>query len=254
MANESTRRLEARAASFDVGECLGLGFSVWAKNLPAFATIAAVVLSPLLLYQLLIGSRTIEAEDPAAQATATQAAVLLLGGWVLSTIATGAMTYGVVQQLRGQPAGLGACVTVGLSRLPAVMLVGLLVGLCILIGFVLLIVPGLVVMCMLWVSVPVAVIEKPGVSASLSRSSALTRGSRWSIFVILLLIGILQGVAGFLIQTTLLDTGTVYVLVSFLVGNVLGGSLLAVVNAVGYWLLRSRKEGASIEDLARVFD
>jgi len=43
-------------------------------------------------------------------------------------------------------------------------------------GFLLLVVPGIIVSLMLMVAVPVAIIERPGVMASLKRSAALTKG------------------------------------------------------------------------------
>jgi hypothetical protein len=57
---------------------------------------------------------------------------------------------------------------------------------------------------------------------------------------------------GFVVGTTLV--GTALILVQFVVSNALLGSLQSTMGAVGYWLLRSNREGAKIEDLAKVFD
>ena len=58
---------------------------------------------------------------------------------------------------------------------------GVMVG----IGFVLLVVPGLILACMFFVAVPVAVVERPGVFEALARSGRLTRGHRVPILGVL---------------------------------------------------------------------
>jgi hypothetical protein len=262
MAVDRSKLMDGAVSRFQVGECLSLGFNVWAKNLVAFAAVTALVHVPLVIYTVLLLAKG--PPDQALDADAHTAAwrtwqiVVPLGSLVLSLIATGAVTYGVVQQLRGQPASLGSCISVGLARLPAVFVVGLLVGLCVVVGLFLLIVPGLIFLCMLWVSVPVTVIEQPGITASLGRSSQLTKGARGPIFLVLLVLGVINWIVNFLVTAVFLSTPTwealpTFLIVQFLVGVVAMGSLQATVNAVGYWLLRSSREGATIEDLARVF-
>jgi hypothetical protein len=250
MSPESSSPVAEPRARFDVGSCLSLGFSIWARNLLPFATIAAVVHAPLLFYMLAV--RVDPNQVAENEASVAPLLVIMLLGILLPMIATGALTYGVVQHVRGRPAGFGACVSVGLSRLLPVLGVGLLVGLCILGGLILLIIPAFIIMCMLWVAVPVAVIERPGVTASLRRSAELTKGHRWSIFGVIIVLGLIGGVATTVVSMML--SGAVLTVVSFVVGNVLMGSLQATVDAVAYWLLRSGRDGATIEDLAKVFD
>jgi hypothetical protein len=275
------RRLASRAVSFDVGECLGLGFAAWARNLLTFAVVATVVQLPLIVYTALLLAKGMpdgpEGRENFEGAWDTWDRVKPLGSALLSLVATGAMTYGVVQHLRRTPASLGDCLGVGLSRLPAVVLVSLCLLLCVALaslpffvalavvrgGGLLLALPLLALpvyaFCMLWPAVPVAVVERAGIGGALARSAALTRGSRGAVFVVLLVLFLLQvGVTyllrrGFFADLTW-DSFRTYLLLEFLVVVLLLGSLQSTVNAVGYWLLRSRKEGASIEDLAKVFE
>jgi hypothetical protein len=242
---------------------LSLGFSVWARNLLPFTAISALVHAPLIVYTvLLLGKGQPETPEEAevfSDAWTRWSIVVPVGSVLLSLIATGALTYGVVQQLRGQRASFGSCVTVGLARLPAILGVGVLVALCVGLGFLLLIVPGIILFCMLWVAVPVAVIERPGIRASLSRSAELTRGARGPIFLVLLVLGVLGKVLSLVIEAVFFrppewENLKTYLVVEFLIGVVAMGSLQATVNAVGYWQLRSSREGATIEDLAKVFD
>ena len=114
------------------------------------------------------------------------------------------------------------------------------------------VVPGIIVACMLYVAVPVCVIEKAGVFESLNRSGELTRGYRWQIFALWALVTVIAGIA--------------QIVLSWFVGVTLWGKLLtfgwqvfaaafgAVLVAVIYHDLRVTKEGIDIDSLANVFD
>lgn len=66
--------------------------------------------------------------------------------------------------------------------------VSLLAGVGIGIGFVLLIVPGLVLMVIWSVVAPVTVLERPGVFAAFGRSRDLVRGNGWQVFGVLVFV------------------------------------------------------------------
>jgi ABC-type multidrug transport system fused ATPase/permease subunit len=80
------------------------------------------------------------------------------------------------------------------------LVVSLLFGIGVGIGFVLFIVPGLVLMVMWAVVAPVTVLERPGILAAFRRSWELVRGNGWSVFgvfvVLFLAAGVLSVVAG----------------------------------------------------------
>jgi uncharacterized membrane protein len=66
--------------------------------------------------------------------------------------------------------------------------VTILFGIALGIGFVFLIVPGLIVMVIWWVVVPVTVLERPGVFAAFGRSQELVRGNAWNVFGVIVLV------------------------------------------------------------------
>lgn len=245
MATAGTRR------SFGVGNVLSRAFPIWARNFIPFTILSTLVYSPLLLYALVALNGGNEARRWYPWVSAGL-------GHLLAIIVTGVLVYGVFQQVRGQPAGLVDCVRVGLKRLLPVVGVGIVVGILWAFGTLLLIVPGIIVQCMYWLAVPVAVVEGSGVVASMKRSARLTSGEKGTIFAILLLLGIFQiavatvlrialGV-GFGPEMTPIQTWATLVLaIPF-------GALTAVANAVAYHDLRVAKEGVGIEDLVRVFE
>jgi hypothetical protein len=66
--------------------------------------------------------------------------------------------------------------------------VSILSGLGIGLGFVLLIIPGLVLLVIWSVVAPVTVVERPGVSHAFGRSRALVRGNGWNVFGVIILV------------------------------------------------------------------
>jgi hypothetical protein len=72
-----------------------------------------------------------------------------------------------------------------------VILVGVVVAAGVLVGFILFIVPGLVLLTMWCVAVPVIVIERPPGLQALARSRELVRGNGWRVFGIILALDVI---------------------------------------------------------------
>ena len=128
--------------------------------------------------------------------------------------------------------------------------VSLLFGLAVGLGFVLLIVPGLILMTIWAVVAPVMVIERPGVFAAFGRSRALVRGQGVPVFgvvIVVLLLSLLIGVIAVVLTSPLGLAGTAAVL---WVANALVEPFTALAAAVLYFMLVVRKdrwEGEPVE-------
>jgi hypothetical protein len=121
-------------------------------------------------------------------------------------------------------------------------------------GFVLLVVPGLILSTIWFVALPACIGERLGPWASLRRSLQLTKGHRWKIFGLMLLV--LVPTWGSPFVGWLLSTAT-----SEFVGTVgewlcttIATAIAAAVVVVTYYDLRVVDEGADITRLAVVFD
>jgi len=239
---------------FTVGSVLSRSFSIWLKNLIPFTILTLLVYSPLVIYTLIVvsGDLTLDRIETWAYVTDGAGALMFL-------IASAAICYGTFEQLRGRHASIGQSIGVGLKRLLPVLGVGILAGVCVLGGFFLLIIPGVILFCMLWVAVPVAVVEKPGVLASLKRSAELTSGYKGQIFMLLFVLGIIDVGVGkileklFVNESMTLGELKAYMVVVLLAGIVIA-SLQAVAAALGYHDLREVKEGVDVEELVKVFE
>ena len=89
------------------------------------------------------------------------------------------------------------------SVVGTLIVVGVLAGIAIAIGFVLLIIPGLFLITIWAVIVPVVVIERSGVFDAFGRSRELVKGNGWQVFGVLVLLFIGAFVAQILIAAIL---------------------------------------------------
>src|SRR5262249_47955237 len=116
---------------------------------------------------------------------------------VLRLVLTGAVTYGGFEGLRGKRAELGEVMSAGVSNIRNVLVVGLVSGVIIMLGMLAFCIPGFILTAMYWLAIPVAVVESPGVTESLSRSAELTSGNRWAVFGTALVVGMVNMAVAF---------------------------------------------------------
>lgn len=241
----------SEVSDFRVGSVLSRGFSILFRNMVPFMLLAAIVFSPLVVYTMMID---LSFSNPDLMETVQIWTVVVIAAAIpLNMLLIAALAYGTFQDLRGQRATIGECLSHGLGRIFPVLGVTILSIICVLAGLVLLIVPGLIVATMLWVAVPVAVVEKPGVIASLKRSAELTSGYRWPVFGILFLLNALDRISGVIMENIYFGDLMLYFILSIAIMMIIA-AFEAVVVAVGYHDLRVAKEGIDTDQIAAVFD
>jgi len=234
---------------FTSGVILSQTFSIFFSNFAAFGLICLLILSPSLVVQAWMGIQ--QFEDPARMPFLPLLVLMLLS--LLTPIATGALSFGVFQQVRGRRAGVAECLSVGFRRLLPVLGVGILAGLITGLGTLLCVVPGIIAATILAAAVPAAVIERPGVTGALSRSADLTKGYRWTVFGVIFGLGVLQFVANMAVGG--LGALSVYVLlIGTAVSTIIFTGLQATAPALIYYHLRKAKESIDVEEIAAVFD
>lgn len=157
-----------------------------------------------------------------------QFALSLLGGALVQGLAVTA-----VGDLEDEKQDLGM---LDLFRLAApvmglVALVSLLQTLAVVVGFVLLIIPGLLVLTWWAVAIPAVVVDRPGVIGAFGRSVDLVRGNAWRVFWLGFLMLLIVIVAAIVVGLAfgLVDVGRV--------GDVIPSAVTAPFSAVGYAVL-----------------
>ncbi len=253
----------AGAQQFTIGNVLGTSFAVIARNVVPFLLIAIVISIPSIVIARLVGVDPKTYEDQINQQNMLYytniaswgAFVSMLVSLITSSLVTAALVYGTFQDLRGRKASLGDLLSRGFGSLLPVVLAAIAFGILVIIGFILLIVPGIILAVALWVYVPAIVVEKAGVGASFRRSRELTKGHRWSILVLYIVVlaaviavewaasGALgQSLAAFAYHWAAIPIQIFYTV------------FIAVMSAVGYYYLRAGKDGIAIGEIASVFD
>ena len=190
---------------------------------------------------------------------------------LLWLIASGALVHVAIAHDEGRPADIREIVLLGARRALPLFAVTLLLVIGIWIGFVLLVIPGVILSVMWSVCLPAVVAERTGISGAFGRSRALTKGARWRIlgiglltFVIYFLVAAVVGVASLAATGTLgLLTGSVSTPVvqnpSFLLQLVQAIATTAVttwvmlVAAALFIELRHWKDGPDDDRLTEIF-
>jgi len=250
MSDISINEVTASGAPFRIGVALSKTFSILSSRLGSFLLLAFVPLIPVLAVTLVVVSGSQRGPlGPSAGALGGLSGILT---FVLGIVAQATTLYAAFQQMGDKPFSIGESLSVGLGRSLPVVGVALLSALGIVLAALLFLVPGIIVACMLYVAVPVCVIEKAGVFESLNRSGVLTRGYRWQIFGLLALVTIAAFIGG--VVVALLGGVALWAKLLSFGWQVVTTAFGAVLAAVVYHDLRVAKEGIDIDDLANVFD
>jgi hypothetical protein len=167
-----------------VGELLDRSFFLYRKHFLLFVGIAALPHAVTLAFQL--GGVVLR----------SQMAAGFLGWTLMWSLATmvcylavaaasqGATVMAVSNVHLDRPTSVAESFASIKGRIFYLSLIMIGVGIGISVGFILLIVPGIILALMWALTIPVAVLEDKGLRDSVSRSAELTKGSRGRIFVI----------------------------------------------------------------------
>jgi len=213
-------------------------FEVYREQFAVFVQAALIVFVPIALVQAL--------------AVSTDSIFLALVGGVLSFVGSFWFQGVVVEAVRDIQDGrrdlsVGDLFRSVQSVLGMLMLAGILAGLGITVGLVLLIVPGLILLTLWAVVIPVVVIERPGVIASFGRSSELVKGNAWRVFgvivVLFLVLFLLNALLGAILSASDSFVGA---LITNIVSGVLIAPITGIAAAVVYLALRKLKGEAPV--------
>jgi hypothetical protein len=124
---------------------------------------------------------------------------------------------------------------------------GLLSGLGVGVGFVLFVIPGLILLTIWAVIAPVIVVERSGVIAAFGRSRELVRGNGWRVFGAILVVFLITAIAGLVLSAigASVASGAVVRIVFSAIASTLTAPIGALLAAVLYFRLRAIKETAS---------
>jgi hypothetical protein len=211
----------------DVGTVLRRTFEIYVDQASVLMPAAAVVFVISGIFGVLLIA--------ASPALAIIAFVVSL---IASTLFTGMIVELVADVQDGRrDASPGQLLRAASPVLGQLILVGIIAGIGIVIGFILVIIPGLILMTIWSVAAPVVVRERPGALRALGRSRELVKGNAWNVFVVILLLVILVGAVSFLIEAIASSAGTGVGLVVRVIVGILTAPISSLAAAVLYFQL-----------------
>lgn len=256
------------AARFEMGGVVSRTFRVIADNALVFLALTALLSLPAVIYtqfSIVAGFFGYHVATLVGLGSLGPVLEQTVIGFVISLIFTNlleaAITHGTVVSLNGGKASFGECLSTAISNILPLLAITLIATVAVLLGTLVLVVPGIILMLMLCVSVQTRVVEHKGIMDSLRRSAELTKGYKGQIlglfaiyFVLSIAIQLLTRRLTGLVM--LAQAGTAYTIL-YLVVAVLVQIVFGLLNAVGttsiYYELRLAKEGIGAEQLAAVF-
>lgn len=243
------------AESFDVGRLIARGVAVIGRQFVPFAVLSILLVGlPTFLIQFFV----------LGEVSKGNFTFFFSGTWALGLLVSflsaallqAALVRASIRDLLEEPVEVVPNLVEALRLLLPVIAVSLLYGLMAILGMLLLIVPGIMIYIAFIVSIPVLVEERQGIIGSLKRSAELTRGSRWWIFLMLILLILVSSVIGgifALANAPFLAASRISLAIVQTASSTVTGLVSAAMLASLYAELRLIKEGARGESLAAIF-
>lgn len=243
--------LNPEAGALDIGQVIQDIIAVLRRNWAPFLSLAAILIGIPAVLTGLVNVTVIEAEDWGHWPNLAFAGLIRL---VSSLILQAALIYGAVADLNGKRPTVAQCLSVGLNDFLPVFAIGLLLGLAVLVGCILLVVPGIIIAVMWCVAVPAFVAEGTPVMQSFGRSSELTEGNRLRIFALFVIFVLASAVLQAVLNVFAFAAPMMRHVVVEPAVAVITGMVGATSAAVLYVELRRLKEGVPVERLASELD
>jgi hypothetical protein len=230
---------------FRVSGVLATGTRVLFQNIVPFGLLSIIFTAPVHLVEFFAGGDIY---------SGWRIAAFFVAAMVSGAFVSGALAYGTISQLAGRQTSFGHLVAAGIIVIIPLSGVVIVVAVTTSVGTMLFIIPGMIAATLLWVAIPAAVAERRAFS-SLGRSLELTKGHRWRVFIIVVILGFLSLLGewvAFRVMTETSNNVGALVIASAISG--LLSAFTAVVSTVGYCKLRASNEGADARTIAAIFD
>lgn len=253
-------------APLGVGGIVSNSFSILFRNIIAVMIVAFIPSLIALIISVVMNGAGATLGVGGINAAAPPSVSSIIFGTIIQVAIQG-LTIALLVQLAydaklGRPITPMAYLTPALNAIVPIMVLSVVIAILAGFGFALLIIPGLYIYAVFYVTTPAIIIEKAGFGG-MGRSAALTKSYRWPVVGALIILGICT--VGLTIVATFIVGALVGVIGTNIIGIGLGLFLMALISGFSYGLsgigaalvyarLRDIKEGVSVDKLAAVFD
>jgi hypothetical protein len=260
-----------------VGEILDAAIKIYIRNARTLMGLTAVVVVPMRVLAGIVLLSTLPSGsdvpggtfnlNSSSQATTDRAAVLGANGvlivieLIVATLVIAACTKAVSDAYLDQPIGVAASLRFALRRFPALLVLYIVTYLGLVVGFILLIIPGIWLYAAWSVGVPALLIEGLGPFRALGRSRRLVKGRWWATAAVLLVATLMVTLVAGAIEALLIAVASLPSQPSLLVAvfvSTLSGVIATIITepfraaavTLLYYDLRVRREGYDLHVLA----
>lgn len=253
--------MKYQVGELSVGQILDNSFRLLKNRWQLFIGIGAILYAPILILQAVATLVFVNQPQGGMGSEEAMAAALEASGFILiigvvfmviylvicGPLLGASITYAVSKEYLGQTTTIGESIKVALSKLGSVIWSGLLAGIIIFIGFLLLIIPGILLAFRYYLVQQVVVLEHESGSNALKRSAELMKGSYGIAFVLgfviwiaSMLIGVIGGMVPIPYASNLIS----------IVLQTIAAVFWAVAAVVLYFHCRSKVEQYDLQLLA----
>ena len=254
------------------GEILDVALKIFGRH---WRTLVACVLVPTVPIQIVsvlvvlsiapeqfdLSSGTTSPSEGTGGAEIAGVLVVRLLEVLASILAWAACFKAVADGYLGREATVGTSLRFGLPKIPRLFGLSIVAGVLIVIGLILIIVPGLVLMTFLSLAVPALLFERIGILGAIGRSFELVSGRFWSILLLMIVtilallivsfvFGLLLGGIGVAVAEDSEAVGAAVTFVAAVIATAITTPIFAAIISVLYFDQRVRKEGFDLQLLA----
>ncbi len=251
-----------------IGELVDGAIKLYRRDWLVLIGISAFVLIPITFIQVWVTQNMVVAVDEFATleelgAVTSQIILLTLVFFAVQILIVqpylvAAISRAAADAYLGEPVTLGRTLRYALSRLPAILWISIITSVVTIIGFILLIIPGIIAVVRLTLAPAVLVVEDVRGTKAVARSWRLTHGHSWRVLGTLILSGLISAFGAAIIQIpaefaagALGPDGWPISALGSAVASALITPFSLLIVVLLYFDLRVRKEGYDIEVMAQ---
>ena len=247
-----------------LGDILSAAFEIYKANAFGLLMIVAIVVVPLTFISAFLGGvvfapethtetifgQTVEVSTRSATVGIFAALIGVVIAVIISAVLQAALIRGAAQASIGDAVDIEASYKWGFARFGSVLLISILVGLAVLGGLILFIIPGLILIVMFAVAIPALVVENRKGTEAMGRSWNLVKGHFWHVVVVILVAAIIAGVVSGIINGigTAISDNWFVTWVFQAIGQIIVAPFSALVAVLLYVDLRARSEALTADD------
>ncbi len=258
---------QPRFEAMTIGMILDQCFRLYSQNFTLVLGLVAVTYGPFWIFvtaAMFTGGNywliALESEEPSPAMLAIffGAVILVVLVWqlVIQPLTTGALTTAISKRYLNEEVSIGQAYKTTWKRFGTLLWSYIVVGLFIMLGMFLCIVPGIILMICFAALTPVIMLEDQNSADSRSRAWQLLEGYRWKAFAVLLILWLITVAVGMgfnLVGLFLPQEGAFFIALGFLLdlcGNLITAPLIIIGPILLYYDARIRKEGFDLDMLA----